>query len=283
MACSKNVDGAPTIAMAHNPVLPKPDPTMTIARQYRRDPDTALEIRRTRLEAGGFSPHSHEELMLGLIRTGRKAFRRDRAPHLADPGSVSLVNPGEWHDGARDAGEVLIYDAIYLPFDRNIRFRAGVVEDPIVFAAWDTVRRLTLDNAPRLEKDVAIERACLLLERRHGDRTRTPPRPLPPRLVQRIVARIRAEFDQPLPIQTLADEIDVSAEHLMRSFSKSVGAPIHVFQTQCRIEEAKRLLRAGAGLADTAAGVGFADQAQFTRRFRALTGLTPGVYRQAWR
>lgn len=65
------------------------------------------------------------------------------------------------------------------------------------------------------------------------------------------------------------------------SFARAIGAPIHVFQTQLRIEEAKRLLRAGVTPAEVAVAVGYADQAQLTRRFKALTGLTPGVYRKA--
>jgi AraC-like DNA-binding protein len=45
-----------------------------------------------------------------------------------------------------------------------------------------------------------------------------------------------------------------------------------------RVAQAQRLLADGAGLADAAAGAGFADQSHFTRHFKAHLGLTPGRY-----
>jgi AraC-like DNA-binding protein len=51
-----------------------------------------------------------------------------------------------------------------------------------------------------------------------------------------------------------------------------------------RIGEARRRLETGREpLVDIALDVGFADQAQFTRAFRRVTGATPRAYRQAAR
>jgi AraC-like DNA-binding protein len=48
-----------------------------------------------------------------------------------------------------------------------------------------------------------------------------------------------------------------------------------------RVERAKLLLQAGAGLslAEVAAQAGFSDQSQFSYHFKRLIGVTPGQFR----
>jgi AraC-like DNA-binding protein len=46
-----------------------------------------------------------------------------------------------------------------------------------------------------------------------------------------------------------------------------------------RLDLARGLLPGGQPLADVAAEAGFADQAHFTRMFKAALGLTPARYR----
>jgi AraC-like DNA-binding protein len=43
------------------------------------------------------------------------------------------------------------------------------------------------------------------------------------------------------------------------------------------------MLRSQQPLADIAITTGFADQAHFTRAFKAIMGMTPGQYRDAFR
>ena len=56
-------------------------------------------------------------------------------------------------------------------------------------------------------------------------------------------------------------------------------APTHLL-LRVRIEESMHMLSHGdCTLADIAARCGFYDQSNFTRQFRAATGVTPGTYR----
>jgi AraC-like DNA-binding protein len=65
---------------------------------------------------------------------------------------------------------------------------------------------------------------------------------------------------------------------LTRVFTKEIGMPPHAFQTQVRISEAKKLIRAGWPLSTVAAMTGFADQSHFIRHFKRLLKITPGEY-----
>lgn len=64
----------------------------------------------------------------------------------------------------------------------------------------------------------------------------------------------------------------------MRAFSRAYGIAPHGYVTGRRIDRARRLLLAGMSPADTAAMVGFHDQAHLTRHFRRTLGTTPGAF-----
>ncbi len=57
------------------------------------------------------------------------------------------------------------------------------------------------------------------------------------------------------------------------------GISPHEHRQALRIERAKRLLRQGLSVADTAAECEFHDQSHLVKTFRLLTGLTPSQYR----
>ena len=81
-------------------------------------------------------------------------------------------------------------------------------------------------------------------------------------------------------IAELADQAGVSRYHLIRVFRLYTGLTPHAYQTDCRINKARQLLRAGGHLAELAQQLGFNDQSHFQRAFRQRTSITPGDYRR---
>lgn len=70
----------------------------------------------------------------------------------------------------------------------------------------------------------------------------------------------------------------LSKFHLLRVFKAQTGLTPWQFQTQMRIDLARRLLTAGEPAGQVAVACGFVDQSHMTRRFRQLVGLTPAAY-----
>jgi PAS domain S-box-containing protein len=96
------------------------------------------------------------------------------------------------------------------------------------------------------------------------------------------VARIRRDYASGLRIAALARESGLSSDAFERRFRKALGLTAREFLLRVRVEEAARRLReTGEPLASIASACGFYDQSAFTRHFRAITGLTPSVYRGA--
>jgi AraC-like DNA-binding protein len=73
-------------------------------------------------------------------------------------------------------------------------------------------------------------------------------------------------------------ELGASPSHLVRSFTGTFGIAPHQYVTARRIDAARRRLLGGEPIALVAAGVGFYDQAHFTRQFKRHVGTPPGRY-----
>ena len=81
-----------------------------------------------------------------------------------------------------------------------------------------------------------------------------------------------------LSLDKLAREAGMSRYHFVRAFSRAIGMTPHAWQLDLRIQQARRLLREGMPLAETALHLGFADQSHFQRAFKQRVAATPGEY-----
>jgi AraC-like DNA-binding protein len=98
---------------------------------------------------------------------------------------------------------------------------------------------------------------------------------------RRATELITEHMHDAIRLSTLARECRLSMSHFARSFRQSFGTSAHQYLTRRRIEKAKELLSSGdCSLSDVALLTGFADQAAFSRTFKALVAITPGQWRR---
>ena len=99
------------------------------------------------------------------------------------------------------------------------------------------------------------------------------------RIVDHLIQTISARSGQKLSLQQLADSAHISTTYLHRIFRTQLGMTPGVYLAKVRIEESKLLLRDGAlSMGEIAKQLGFSSQQQFSRQFRAVTGMTPSEY-----
>jgi AraC-like DNA-binding protein len=87
---------------------------------------------------------------------------------------------------------------------------------------------------------------------------------------------IRAHYNEPLRIESIAAVATMSVATLHRQFKAATGMSPITFQKNLRLQEARRLLIAGDVTATHVAGaVGYASATQFSREYRRTYGLPP--------
>lgn len=274
------VENRPRPRRPASPVLPYPKD----AARFRLLPHFGgIEVMDAAFIHHNFTPHTHDELMIGVLRSGRKRFRCGRGTFVAAPGALSVVNPGEVHTGTRQDGKQLLYTAIYVP--PGVLERAGapasadvgqaVAEDGVV---WHGLSAAVDADVDRLAGEEALLTALAALTRRYGGGARmAAPRSCRP-AVRRVQDYMQAHLESALHLDRLAEVAGIGQRHLIRSFRADAGLTPHAYLTRLRVERAKALLRRHAPAAHVAAATGFADQAHLTKAFKRLTGATPARY-----
>lgn len=96
----------------------------------------------------------------------------------------------------------------------------------------------------------------------------------------RLIDERLAEVGNPPLLSELATLCGLSVRHLTRAFRISRRRSIGSYITECRINQAKRLLVSGECVKSIAYSMGFASPSNFSVAFRRGTGETPREYRQ---
>ena len=241
-----------------------------------------------------YLPHLHDTYAIGVILAGAEAFRYRGREHVAGPGQVVCVNPGELHDG-RPVGEGFAYRMFYpsIPLVQELArdvfgreepppmFDEAVMDDPDLASRFARLHGLLERGAPRLAIDGLLTEAMARLICRHGGVARQTGR-----LGRESgpVARARAAIDAApeanVGLEELAALAGLSRFHLIRAFRREVGATPHTYLVARRVSRAKELLAGASPLSEVALACGFYDQSHFTRIFKAWSGVTPGQYRR---
>lgn len=103
-------------------------------------------------------------------------------------------------------------------------------------------------------------------------------------VVNRAVDFMRANLEQPLSLDDIADAVERSPSQVVRQFRAGLGVPPHQYLLVLRIKQAQELLRSTAEpIADIALASGFSHQEHMTRMFRRFCDTTPAAYRRASR
>ena len=119
----------------------------------------------------------------------------------------------------------------------------------------------------------------LLMKLREGQAREPGEVPSASPLVESAIAVIQEEFPYLEGLDDLAQRLEVSKAHLIRSFTKETGISPAKYITRVRVEYAKLLLRDGeASIAYAAEASGFANANYFAKVFRRQTGMTPSDY-----
>ncbi|PJI45814.1 MAG: AraC family transcriptional regulator [Rhizobium sp.] len=233
----------------------------------------------------GFAPHRHDTYGIGVTLSGVQTFHYRGALRASLPGNVIVLHPDELHDGAAGTETGLVYRMIYVAPERIVEAQGGkgglpFVADPVV-SDGPFRRRLgealaQLDDEPC---ELAVSGIVAMITdglRRHADdRQATADRGLSAGILA-CRDHLTGHCTRDVGSGELEAIAGLDRYTIARQFRRAFGTSPHRYLVMRRLDRARMMMREGTGLAEAAFGSGFADQAHFTRHFKATYGMTPG-------
>ncbi len=102
--------------------------------------------------------------------------------------------------------------------------------------------------------------------------------------ISRAIARMRAEYTEPLGVDDLARTAGMSRFHFSRLFRDEVGIAPYQYLLRVRVARATELLQGGhASVTEAALAAGFGDLGRFARTYKRCTGRLPTDVRRGAR
>jgi len=99
--------------------------------------------------------------------------------------------------------------------------------------------------------------------------------------LRRVRDRIDRDYAQPLDVEALARDAQMSAGHFSRQFKLAYGESPYSYLMTRRIERAMALLRRGdQSVTEVCFAVGCSSLGTFSTRFTELVGVSPSVYQR---
>jgi AraC-like DNA-binding protein len=89
---------------------------------------------------------------------------------------------------------------------------------------------------------------------------------------------VEAHYAHSFNLDRLAHACHISKSSICHGLPRWLGVTPHELQMLVRVRRAKELLALCMTASNVASRTGFADQAQLTRHFKRLWGVTPGRY-----
>ena len=96
-------------------------------------------------------------------------------------------------------------------------------------------------------------------------------------------AYIERHYAEPLSLDIVAQEVNLSPAYFSTVFKKETGSSFVDYIAEFRVKKAKELLKGSSfNINQVATAVGFYDARYFSRLFKKITGMTPVEYRKVF-
>lgn len=243
------------------------------------------------LQGNPYQKHRHDTYAICLPTAGVLGFDYRGTAEISLPGQVVVLHPDEVHDGYAGAQEgfgyrqlyvepALIFEAIQsmcpstcsLPFVRTPVVRNQKLSAAIISAFEGTREPLAIDS-------LIVQLAEGLMEADPSCKQVSLPRHLDVPALKRARQYLDTQKTRIVHSSELEAVTGLSRYELARQFRAMCGTSPYRYLLMRRLDFARKLLAQGRSLVEVALEAGFADQAHFSRVFKATFGITPTRYR----
>jgi AraC-like DNA-binding protein len=253
-------------------------------------PEHGVEFLEAWFHGHAYHKHRHDTYGICLTTAGVQAFDYRGAAEFSTPGQVTVLHPDELHDGHAGTEEgfgyrmlyvepALIFEAVQALCGRacSLPFvRAPVTLNPKLAAAITGAFQSTRE--PLAIDSLIMQLAEGLVESDPSCRRVMPPQRFDIPALERAREFLDAQKTRVVRSAELEAVTGLTRYELARHFRVMCGTSPYRYLLMRRLDFAREQIARRRPLVEVAFAAGFADQAHFTRIFKATFGVTPARY-----
>lgn len=253
-----------------------------------------VELLEARFHGQAYHKHRHDTYAICLTTAGVQRFFYRGASEVSLPGQVTVLHPDELHDGYAGTEEAFGYRILYvdpaLVFEavQTVRGHASAlpfVRAPVIMNQH-TNQRLSAaimgaflgTREPLAIDSLVLQLAEGLIAADPSFRQSSLSRHLDVPAVKRARRFLDAQRTRVVRSAELEAVTGLTRYDLARQFRLMHGTSPYRYLLMRRLDFAREQLARHRALAEVAIEAGFADQAHFSRMFKAAYGVTPARY-----
>ncbi|HLW60211.1 MAG TPA: AraC family transcriptional regulator [bacterium] len=254
-------------------------------------PLEGVELFRAWFAGEAYQKHRHDTYAIGVTDSGVQVFDYRGSVRASTPGQIVVLYPDEIHNGRAGTREGFGYRIVYVQpslLAEAVRILRGrpyplpFVNEPVSTNArlLRAVKRAFRAPLESLAADsLLVDLAEGLMAGERGAAGPIVSRRVDVRAVERARRFLDAERTRIVHSTELESITGLTRYDLARQFRIMFGTSPYRYLLMRRLEFAREQMLRERALVQVACDAGFADQAHFTRAFRAAFGLTPARYR----
>lgn len=254
------------------------------------DAEHGVEFLEAWFQGPAYHKHRHDTYAICLTTIGVQAFDYRGAAEISMPGQVVVLHPDELHDGhaGTEAGfgyrilyvePALIFEAVRVMYGRACALpfvRAPVVMNLKLSAAITGAFQGTRE--PLAIDSLIVQLAEGLIDADPSCKQVTLTRHLNVVALERARQFLDAQKTRVVRSAELEAVTGLTRYELARQFRLMCGTSPYRYLIMRRLDFAREQIARRRSLVDVALEAGFADQAHFSRMFKAAFGITPARY-----
>ncbi len=213
-----------------------------------------------------FGPTVRKYTLIHAVSEGRGSVFVDGKSYEVGPGEAFLILPDQIVTYSAHRDDPWVYQWIGFDGALSHRFR----ELPTVFSMSSSWISEMLDVSSEDMRECLISSVLLrMYASLFGGRS------VRNEYVKEVRDYIRALYMQDIRVEEIAAKMNLNRRYLSRLFKEKTGQTVQEFLIHVRMEEAKRLLKAGKTVGEAAVLCGYQDPFHFSKIFKQKCGVSP--------
>ena len=256
----------------------------TFTKIFTHETLTYLELRYSNSN-NHFKKHFHDTFSLGVNVEGKSVYTNKNKEYILDENMLSIINPNVVHSCNSCTNVLNKFYMMYLDvswcvkiqslLDLNIKefvpIPNDLLNDKIFYKRYIELCEFLFSNACINEKEnelinFMIDFFSLYIKNSKKEKK--------DENFEKILLYIQEHYS----LELLSEKFNLNTFYIIRLFKNNMSLTPITYLLNIRINKAKKMLKAGMSIIDTAQECGFFDQSHFHRNFIKITSTTPKEY-----